>query len=1190
MKIPCRIECETYTFTGNNYTIFISHENKSSSFPPNGGCRLSVYPSLDYAKSECQQLTTGMALKHRTYSTGFTGGKIIIALHDQSSIDYSHLMTVLAHSLRELGTPFYTGCDLNISCKEMRHLASLTTLHYDLPFGCVLAGFGSKCDPNVSTGIGVAASVRRCAESMRPNGECLTILVLGVGKVGSVVSSYLSREVYFNVLVYDVLPGLAKTAAPYATDISEQDWTTVPHDIFVPCAGSHVVSEDTAKRIKCKVVCGASNLPFASEKALEIISKRKIVFVPEAISSAGAVLQDSIERYSPQNFQKLHPFHIYSFVSHLIYKKTEEYLAFLPSNEAPSPYEKAICLSDMGLQRIPIGRKIQKWVFENTMYTDIAIIGAGIAGSACAYFLGAASTDYSISVLEQSSVANKWGSSHGESRMYREMYSDKFYSNLMSKSLEMWKDIEQKAGNRLLCQNGLLFFGSNDTGETVEGSIKGAIQTMKSLCIDFEVFNDADALSQNFPGIQPRANDVGVFCPSDGSVKSSKACQTLTKLAEAKGVSVHENCTVLDIETNPRSTEESVLFLSTGKVMRVKKKLVLTTGAWTSRILKEHYNLHIDACVQMVAWGHFVLPDDAPEMPQWFCFQENSQTFLEMEGNQSGLYYGFPSVKHDGKRLVKVGTDFEPNCTGPNPMFPKSLRAVSKRLREDIISFVQEYWPRVGEMVDMYLSPYHNTPSQDFVLGQLPGFENTFIFCGDSGRAFKFGPLIGACLADLALLGSSKINISRFNPNHVISAQMEGTITRSSPASLHKDEKSNEIQCKQFEVLGKSHVPLGGKGSGLYSLGTQGCFDVVTASEHLVFSALTASLGQMHGCACGQNRTIMLCDFGAADGGTSLNMWTEAILLARKIRPTSEIDMRYEDQPNADYQSLFAYTQGRIRVPGRTKKTYLENISKGAVFVSAIGTSFFMQCVPTNSLSLGFSSTAMHWLSCEPPKQLPPGVLHHTGLSRESDFEIKKVWAETARRDWATILEARAKELKVGGRLVLVNFCIDNQEQFLGETSSVPKSMFAEMRYHWKAMWKDGKISYDEFSKAQLFNYYRSVNEMCGPLQDPTSSVHKSGLRLEHVNTAVTSCPYRSKWLRNKYNASDFAKELTLTMRTWSNSSFENALDSARSQDEKRGICNDLFNRISIAVQNTPNDFGMEYVHAFLVIRKDPTN
>lgn len=49
-------------------------------------------------------------------------------------------------------------------------------------------------------------------------------------------------------------------------------------------------------------VCGSANVPFSSERALRIAMRRGIHFVPEAISSAGAVLADSLEFYDPDVF------------------------------------------------------------------------------------------------------------------------------------------------------------------------------------------------------------------------------------------------------------------------------------------------------------------------------------------------------------------------------------------------------------------------------------------------------------------------------------------------------------------------------------------------------------------------------------------------------------------------------------------------------------------------------------------------------------------------------------------------------------------------------------------------------------------------------------------------------------------------------------------------------------------------
>lgn len=256
-------DCEEHSFAKESLKIFVAFEKSSSLYPGNGGCRISTYSSNLNARTECEDLALNMGLKHRMYSTGFTGAKIVVATKDAQTMDYFNLMKKIANVLNSHNRLIFTGSDLNTSQKEMLLLAPLTKLRTNLKSGNVLAGLYTRCDPNVSTGVGVASSVRECAKILLREGQPVTILVLGTGKVGKVVASYLSREVDFQVLVYDIVPGRAAKAVPFATDISESDWTTVPHDILVPCAASHIISESIADKISSKVVCGASNLPFA---------------------------------------------------------------------------------------------------------------------------------------------------------------------------------------------------------------------------------------------------------------------------------------------------------------------------------------------------------------------------------------------------------------------------------------------------------------------------------------------------------------------------------------------------------------------------------------------------------------------------------------------------------------------------------------------------------------------------------------------------------------------------------------------------------------------------------------------------------------------------------------------------------------------------------------------------------------
>lgn len=524
----------------------------------------------------------------------------------------------------------------------------------------------------------------------------------------------------------------------------------------------------------------------------------------------------------------------------------------------------------------------------------------------------------------------------------------------------------------------------------------------------------------------------------------------------------------------------SLLLLNDFSVICVKRKLVMTTRGWTTRILKEDFDIDMNADVQMVAWGHFELLDDETNMPQWFCFRDGSHTNIPMSESHHGLYYGFPAIPSHGKsrtsRIVK-GTDFTPDCAYMGSIVPKkNKREVHEELREDIQSFVRSHWPILSDMLDLQYSPYHVTPSQDFVLGHLPGLQHVLLFCRGSGRAFKFAPLLGTCLSDLVHGKSARIDISRFEPRKAI---------QTSPKKLGR--MATEVKRTDRKVLEKLHGPFGEKGRGVYSLVTQGCFDVFNRFQSLIAKDFEKSI-PYEPLAGIQRLPVTLYDFGAADGGTSLQLWTDIIRKCMELCPDHEIEMKYEDQPNADYQSLFYYTQGLFQVPGRTVETYLQSEFADKVFVSAVGTSFHQQCLPSKTLSFGFSATAMHWLSRCPDIALPSGVLYHTQL-HESD-ETVGAWARVAAEDWERILMARAAELKSGGRMVIISLCADEYGQSLGNTTAVPRSMFDEMAHHWRTMMVGGLISKEECDRMEVVNYYRSLKEMTSVLLDESSEVY----------------------------------------------------------------------------------------------------
>ena len=51
---------------------------------------------------------------------------------------------------------------------------------------------------------------------------------------------------------------------------------------------------------------------------------------------------------------------------------------------------------------------------------------------------------------------------------------------------------------------------------------------------------------------------------------------------------------------------------------------------------------------------------------------------------------------------------------------------------------------------------YTTTPDEHFVIGRHPAYENVVVACGFSGHGFKFVPVVGEILADLALDGAHR--------------------------------------------------------------------------------------------------------------------------------------------------------------------------------------------------------------------------------------------------------------------------------------------------------------------------------------------------------------------------------------------------------------------------------------------------
>jgi len=278
----------------------------------------------------------------------------------------------------------------------------------------------------------------------------------------------------------------------------------------------------------------------------------------------------------------------------------------------------------------------------------------------------------------------------------------------------------------------------------------------------------------------------------------------------------------------------------------------------------------------------------------------------------------------------------------------------------------------------------------------------------------------------------------------------------------------------------------------------------------------------------------------------------------------------YADQPGNDYNALLNIVYGKTQFD-----SWMGDHNDVFAFASATG--FYDQIVPAASLDLGFSATAMHWLSAK-----PTDISDHVQAVGASGSE-REAFASQAAADWERILLHRARELKPGGALVLMNFGVDEAGRYLGHTGGV--SMFDNFNRIWQQFVDDGVITHAEYRAMTLPQYYNTVEEFRAPFDDPSSRVSQAGLELSSIHTGVVRCPFAEDF-ESHGDSARFAREYIPTIRSWNESIFAGGLSPDRSDAERRDLIESYYGTYETMVRENPDGHAMDYVHSYIVARK----
>jgi cyclopropane-fatty-acyl-phospholipid synthase len=305
------------------------------------------------------------------------------------------------------------------------------------------------------------------------------------------------------------------------------------------------------------------------------------------------------------------------------------------------------------------------------------------------------------------------------------------------------------------------------------------------------------------------------------------------------------------------------------------------------------------------------------------------------------------------------------------------------------------------------------------------------------------------------------------------------------------------------------------------------------------------------------NRPMLLADYGASQGRNSMLPVSAAIDAMRSGRePAGPITIVHTDLPSNDFASLFTMLD-------EDDASYLRG--REGLYPSAIGRSYFDMILPPNSVDLGWSSNALHWLSHN-----PINVPDHGWAILGADERARDAVDAQLAEDWERFLRARAVELRSGAKLIC---------QFMGRGPDGHgfEWMASAFWESWVDLSRDGLLSPEELLAMTAPSAGRSMTQIEQPFAEGTFE----GLRLEFITTIQAPDPYWDAY-QESGDAEQLGRSWASMMRAANGPNFVSILSPTR---DKTALLDAMSGRLARRIAQAPQ--RSRSYNVMLVLAKD---
>ncbi len=380
--------------------------------------------------------------------------------------------------------------------------------------------------------------------------------------------------------------------------------------------------------------------------------------------------------------------------------------------------------------------------------SEVIVIGLGGMGLAACREL--ARRGVRVLGLEQHTIGHALGSSHGGTRVVRQAYFEHpDYVPLLRRAMDGFLRLEQESGLALLERCGVVIVGGLDSSLISASAGAAAAHGIEVERLEGTVLR---ARLPQFFAKDDVGPSLGLLEPGGGFVRPERVLRALAMLSMRDGARLRERVPVRSWRTTSDGVE-----VEAGDGRFRADRVVITAGAWNPAVLVAREArpgpLPLTAVRQVQSWlrPHEPRLADAARFPAW----------LVDRGEGAAPLYGVPidaaaTPDEPGFGCAKVAVHGEGEPCDPD----RVDRTVSDAELTAIEALARQHLPGLpGRLESARVCLYTNSPDGHFLIDRHPLDERVAIAAGFSGHGFKFVPVVGEALADLATTGRTDLPI-----------------------------------------------------------------------------------------------------------------------------------------------------------------------------------------------------------------------------------------------------------------------------------------------------------------------------------------------------------------------------------------------------------------------------------------------